>query len=546
MRPIADIVRDIGLAESDVSFYGPHAAKLTHAALRRLTEAPPRGQLVLVSALTPTKYGEGKTTTSVALAQGLHRIGRSAIAALREPSMGPIFGAKGGGTGGGKSTLEPSAQINLHFTGDLHAVSAANNLLAALTDNAMHFRLDGAPDARKVSWRRVMDMNERSLRNIVIGLGGATGGVPREASFDITAASEIMASLCLASSFKDLKVRLGRLIVGYDAAERPCTATALGATGAMAAILADAALPNIVQTTDGVPALVHGGPFANIAHGCSSVLSTKAALALADIVVTEAGFAFDLGGEKFFDVKCRTSGLWPSAVVLVVTSRALRAHGGDADLTATGDAITAALTRGMVNVDRHVRAVGQFGFQPVIAINAFDRDSDAELLTIERLCAERGLLVARHEGFAKGGAGTEALARAVATALETKAPAPRFLYPLEATFEQKVEAVASRVYGAQNVHFESAALKEFARATALGFGDFPICVAKTHLSLSDDPSLGGDPPPFTLHVRDARLRAGAGFMLVLTGEIQTLPALPKKPAAFGIDATDDGEVIGVR
>ena len=549
MRPILDVAAELGLGPDDVSLYGRNTAKLTHRTLRRLTDGEPRGRrgkLILVTALTPTKYGEGKTTTSVALAQGLARLGKRALAALREPSMGPIFGAKGGGTGGGRASLEPSAQINLHFTGDLHAISAANNLLAALADNAMHFRLDGAPDVRKVTWRRVLDMNERALRKIVIGLGGSTGGVPREAAFDITAASEVMAAVCLATSFADLKARLGRLIVGYDSADRPVTAASLGATGPMAAILADAILPNLAQTSDGVPALVHGGPFANIAHGCSSVLSSKAALALADYVVTEAGFAFDLGGEKFFDIKCRTSGLWPSAVVVVATVRALRAHGDDPDLHATGADALAAIERGMVNLDRHVTAIRRFGFDPVVAINAFDRDSPAELEALEGFCHERGLRVARHTAFANGGEGATALAEAVELATSVPAPAPRFLYPLEATPQEKLYAIATQVYGATDVSFEPQALAEIARAKAIGFENVPICVAKTHLSLSDDPTLGGNPPPFTLHVREMRIRAGAGFLLALTGEIQTLPALPKKPAAFGIDATDDGEVVGVK
>ncbi len=542
LRPILDVAHDLALSAEDVSLQGRNMAKLTHGTVNRLLAATPRGRLVLVSAITPTKYGEGKTTTSITLGQGLRARGVSTLVALREASMGPIFGAKGGGTGGGRSCLEPSAQINLHCTGDLHAITAANNLLAALTDNAIHFRSPGAPDARRVTWRRVMDMNERALRHIVTGLDGALS----ETAFDITAASEVMAAVCLAGSLADLKVRLAKLIVGYDGQDRPVTAQSLGATGPMAAILADAVLPNLVQTSDGTPAFVHGGPFANIAHGCSSVIGSRAALALADVVVTEAGFAFDLGGEKFFDIKCRQSGLWPSAVVLVVTARALRAHGGDAELEADTTGAIEAIERGMANVDRHVRAIRSFGFDPVIAINTFDRDTAGELDAIEAACRSRGLTVAHHTGFAHGTEGGLALADAVQKALESPAPLPQFSYELDADYETKITAIATRVYGAEAVTFAPAALKEFKRAVALGLGDLPVCVAKTHLSPSDDPALGGDPPPFTLNVREARIRAGAGFLLALTGEILTMPALPKSPAALGIDVTDDGEITGVR
>ncbi|MBT9559662.1 MAG: formate--tetrahydrofolate ligase [Myxococcales bacterium] len=547
LRPILDVAQDLALTADEVSLQGRNMAKLTHLAVKRLLAEEPRGKLVLVSAITPTKYGEGKTTTSITLGQGLRARGVKTLVALREASMGPIFGAKGGGTGGGRASLEPSAQINLHCTGDLHAITAANNLLAALTDNAIHFRSPGAPDPRRVTWRRVMDMNERALRHIVTGLDGALS----ETAFDITAASEVMAAVCLASSLADLKARLGRLIVGYDGQDRPVTAQSLGATGPMAAILADAVLPNLVQTSDGTPAFVHGGPFANIAHGCSSVIGSRAALALADVVVTEAGFAFDLGGEKFFDIKCRQSGLWPSAVVLVVTARALRAHGGDAELTAdadgaAGDGAVGAILRGMANVDRHVRAIRSFGFEPVVAINIFDRDTAAELDAIDAACRSRGLTVARHTGFAHGTEGGLALADALMTALAAPAPAPQFSYDLDADYETKITAIAKRVYGADGVTFAPAAQKEFKRAVALGLGNLPVCVAKTHLSPSDDPALGGDPPPFTLNVREARIRAGAGFLLALTGEILTMPALPKAPAALGIDVTDDGEITGVR
>jgi formate--tetrahydrofolate ligase len=546
MRPIIEIASRLQLVPEDLRLNGPHLAKLTYATLKRLTQAPPTGALVLVTALTPTKHGEGKTTVSIGLAQGLAARRRKAVLALREPSMGPVFGMKGGGTGGGRASVVPSADINLHFTGDLHAITAANNLLAAIIDNALHFRLEPAPDARRVTWRRVLDVNDRSLRHVVLGLGGTMDGIPRESAFDITAASEIMALLCLSSGVTDLKERLGRLVVGFDAKDKPLTAAALGAVGPMAATLRDALLPNLVQSSDGVPALVHGGPFANIAHGCNSIMATRAALGLGEFVVTEAGFASDLGMEKFFDIKCRTAGLWPRAVVVVVTSRALRAHGGDAELKATGAEVRGVLEKGMPNLERHVANVRRFGFDPVIAINVFDRDTEDELATIEKLCADRGLTAARCEGYARGGEGAMELGAKVEQAAARPQPEPRFLYPLEASAQDKVRAIARDMYGANEVAFSDLANRAIARFEGAGYGKLPICVAKTPLSFSDDPGGGGNPAPFTLHVRDVALRAGAGYLLALTGEIQTLPGLPRVPNANRIDLTEDGEIVGVQ
>ncbi len=534
MLPITDVAKKVGLSADDIVQYGP-LAKLSWPTVNRLRESGKRGKLVLVSAMTPTKYGEGKTTTSIGLVQGLARRGVKAMAALREPSLGPVFGAKGGGTGGGKAVLEPSARINLHCTGDLHAITAANNLLAALVDNAINF------DQRRfksVTWKRCIDMNDRFLRNTVIGLGGTANGVPREDGFDITAASEVMATLCLADGVADLKARLARLIVGIDKDNKPITAGDLQAVGAMAALLGDALLPNLAQTGEGVPALIHGGPFANIAHGCNSVVATKAALALADVVVTEAGFAFDLGGEKFLDLKCRMADLWPHAVVLVATARALRAHGGD-------EPGLPALERGFANVARHIQSIRGFGVEPILALNIFATDTEEELALIEKMARSEGVKVARNRGFVDGGPGSEALADVVMAALEAPAPAPRFSYHLTDSFETKVNEVARKVYGAKGAELSAEAQKDLERIKKWGFGTLPVCMAKTHLSLSDDPSKPGAPSDFTITVRQVRVSAGAGFLLALTGDILTMPGLPKQPAAFGLDLTEAGEVTGV-
>ena len=534
MLPIVDVAKKLGLTADDLVQYGP-LAKLSWATVNRLKERGPKGKLVLVSAMTPTKYGEGKTTTSIGLVQGLARRGVNAMAALREPSLGPVFGAKGGGTGGGKASLEPSARINLHCTGDLHAITAANNLLAALVDNAINF---GQRQFKQVTWRRCIDMNDRFLRNTVIGLGGAANGVPREDGFDITAASEIMATLCLSGGVADLKARLARLIVGVDKDGKPVTAGDLNAVGAMAALLGDALLPNLAQTTEGVPALVHGGPFANIAHGCNSVMATRAALSLADIVVTEAGFAFDLGGEKFLDLKCRMSGLWPSAVVLVATARAIRAHGGDQPGLES-------IERGFANVRRHIASIRSFGLEPVLAVNVFAQDTAEELALIEKLAAAENVRVARNSGFLEGGAGSEALAALVEETLQKPSQPAKFTYELSDSFDEKVNAIARKIYGADGAIVSATAQKDLERLTKWGLGSLPVCMAKTHLSLSDDPDKPGAPSGFTITVRHVRASAGAGFLLALTGEILTMPGLPKVPAAYQLDLTESGEVTGV-
>lgn len=535
MRPITEVAASLDLKPDDLLLYGP-LAKLSWPTMKKLSGSSRKGKLVLVSAMTPTKYGEGKTTTSIGLVQGLRKRNVRALAALREPSLGPVFGAKGGGTGGGKATLEPSARINLHCTGDLHAITAANNLLAALIDNAINF------DQRRfkqVTWRRCIDMNDRFLRNAVIGLGGPASGVPREDGFDITAASEVMATLCLSDGVADLKARLGRLIVGVDKDGKPVTAKDLNAVGAMAALLGDALLPNLAQTTEGCPALVHGGPFANIAHGCNSIAATKAALALADVVVTEAGFAFDLGGEKFLDLKCRAAGLWPHAVVLVATARALRFHGGDQPGLAS-------IEKGFANLRRHLQAIRGFGLEPIVSLNVFATDTEEELALVEKLVRAEGATVARNEGYVKGGEGSVAVAEAVERALAKPAPAPKFTYELDASPEDKIRAIAQKVYGAKDIELTQDARKDLERIKAWGFDKWPVCMAKTHLSLSDDPSKQGAPEGFTVAVRQMRVSAGAGFILALTGEILTMPGLPKVPAAYNLDLREDGEVTGVQ
>ncbi|MBS0496373.1 MAG: formate--tetrahydrofolate ligase [Proteobacteria bacterium] len=541
MKPIVDIAAKLNLQPDNLMLFGEHMAKLQLSVLPE-KGTQPKGKIVLVSAINPTRMGEGKTTVSIGLAQGLAYIGQRVALALREPSLGPIFGIKGGGTGGGRCQLEPSTRINMHFTGDIHAVGAAHNLLAALLDNAVHFRSGLDLEHRQVFWRRVLDMNDRSLRQAVIGLGGRLNGVPRETGFDITAASEVMAILCLAEDLADLKARLGRILVGFDRSGNPVTAQSLRATGAMAALLHDAMLPNLVQTTEGVPAFVHGGPFGNIAHGCNSVIATKAAAAYADWVVTEAGFGFDLGAEKFFDLKCRSSGLWPSTVVLVVTARALRVHGGgDPALPGSIEEIE----HGLPHLEHHVESVRAFGFEPVIAINRFLGDTDAELNAIEQYCTGLGLNSALFTGFADGGAGAEALAHAVIAATARLQPPVRYLYDLNDSPEDKIAAVARTIYGASEVEFSRAAKKDLERIRALGYDRLPVCIAKTHLSLSSDPAKVGHPEAFPLPVESVRIAAGAGYLLVMTGDIVTMPGLPHDPAAHRIDLSDDGDIMGV-
>lgn len=458
------------------------------------------------------------------------------------PRRAPSLASRAAGTGGGRCQIEPSTRINMHFTGDLHAVGAAHNLLAALLDNAIHFRSELDLEHRQIFWRRVLDVNDRALRQAVIGLGGRLNGVPREAGFDITAASEIMAILCLYEDLSDLKARLGRILVGFDRSGDPVTAQSLQATGAMAALLQDAILPNLVQSTESIPTFVHGGPFGNIAHGCNSVIATKTAAACADFAVTEAGFGFDLGAEKFFDLKCRSSGLWPSAVVLVVTARALRIHGGG-DPTHTGP--IKEIERGLEHLNHHVHSVRAFGFEPVIAINCFEGDTKQELAAIEKRCARLGLNTARFTGFADGGRGAEALAQAVTTTVTQPTPPAHYLYGLEAPPEEKIATVARTIYGASDLEFSRTARKDLEQIRSLGYDRLPICIAKTHLSLSGNPAQVGKPTKFTLPVESVRIAAGAGYLLALTGDIVTMPGLPHDPAAYRIDLSDDGEISGI-
>lgn len=541
LRPILDIAADAGIDESLVECYGRYKAKLC---LPPDFGAGKSGKLVLVTAVTPTSAGEGKTTVTIGLADGLRRLGRSAVLALREPSLGPVFGLKGGATGGGHAQIVPMEDINLHFTGDIHAVGAANNLLAAMLDN--HIRQGNALgiDISSICWKRCVDMNDRQLRCIKDGLGGKANGVPREDGFDITVASEIMAILCLASSMHDLKERLARIVVAFDTEGRPVTAADLKAVGAMAALLKDAIKPNLVQTLEGTPAIVHGGPFANIAHGCNSVIATKTALALGDYAVTEAGFGADLGAEKFFDIKCRTAGLSPAAVVLVVTVRALKMHGG-VPKNALSQENVAAVVRGLPNLMRHARNIREvYGLPCVVAVNRFRTDTDEEVGAIVSACREKALSAVVATVWEDGGKGGEALAKEVVRLCEEKADF-RYCYEDSLSVTEKIDAVVRRVYGGSGVVISPAAQKQIDRLTALGFAELPVCIAKTQYSFSDDPKKLGAPEDFTVSVRGVRLSAGAGFIVALTGDVLTMPGLPRVPAAEGIDVTDDGVISGL-
>ena len=541
LRPILDIAADAGIDESLVECYGRYKAKLC---LPPDFGAGKSGKLVLVTAVTPTSAGEGKTTVTIGLADGLRRLGRSAVLALREPSLGPVFGLKGGATGGGHAQIVPMEDINLHFTGDIHAVGAANNLLAAMLDN--HIRQGNALgiDISSICWKRCVDMNDRQLRCIKDGLGGKANGVPREDGFDITVASEIMAILCLASSLHDLKERLARIVVAFDTEGRPVTAADLKAVGAMAALLKDAIKPNLVQTLEGTPAIVHGGPFANIAHGCNSVIATKTALALGDYAVTEAGFGADLGAEKFFDIKCRTAGLSPAAVVLVVTVRALKMHGG-VPKNALSQENVAAVVRGLPNLMRHARNIREvYGLPCVVAVNRFRTDTDEEVGAIVSACREKALSAVVATVWEDGGKGGEALAKEVVRLCEEKADF-RYCYEDSLSVTEKIDAVVRRVYGGSGVVISPAAQKQIDRLTALGFAELPVCIAKTQYSFSDDPKKLGAPEDFTVSVRGVRLSAGAGFIVALTGDVLTMPGLPRVPAAEGIDVTDDGLISGL-
>ncbi|HEY9855017.1 MAG TPA: formate--tetrahydrofolate ligase [Stenomitos sp.] len=542
LKPIMEVAAAAGLLPEEVEPYGHTKAKISLKALERLADRPD-GKLILVTAISPTKAGEGKSTTTVGLGQALARLGHPSIIALREPSLGPSFGMKGGAAGGGYAQIVPMEDINLHFTGDLHAITSANNLLAAMIDNHLHFGNALGLDPRQILWKRCMDLNERALRNVIVGLGGKANGVPREDHFEITAASEVMAILALASSVADLQERLGRIIVGFTWDGRPVTARDLKADGAMAVLLKDAIKPNLVQTLENSPALVHAGPFANIAHGCNSVLATRMALKLADYVVTEAGFGADLGAEKFFDIKCRTAGLTPAAAVVVATVRALKLHGG-ADANALGTPDVAALEAGLCNLEKHIETVRLYGLQPVVAINRFPTDSEQELLALERLSQRLGVDVVLSEVWAMGGEGGEALAEAVIKAANGPS-AFRPVYELSESIPNKIDAIVQRVYGGSGVHFEPAALKSLERIEQLGLGHLPVCIAKTQYSLSDDPTLLGRPTDFKVTVRDLKVSAGAGFVVVYTGEIMTMPGLPKRPSAelIGIDA--GGRTVGL-
>lgn len=542
MQPIYDIARTVGIDGAEIEPYGRYKAKVALSVLGQ----PPRGKgkLILVTAITPTPAGEGKTTTTIGLADALRRIGKDAAVALREPSLGPVFGRKGGATGGGYAQVVPMEDIDLHFTGDFHAIGAANNLLAAILDNHIQQGNALGIDPRRITWRRCVDMNDRQLRCIVDGLGGKANGVPHEDGFDITVASEIMAVLCLAESMADLKARLGRIIVGYTYDGRPVTAADLKAVGAMAALLRDALKPNLVQTLEGTPAFVHGGPFANIAHGCNSVLATRMAMHSCDYAVTEAGFGADLGAEKFLDIKCRLAGLRPDAAVVVATVRALKMHGGLA-LSALGAEDLDALRRGVPNLLHHVRCIcDTFGLPCVVAINRFPTDTDREITLLTELCGELGVHVVLSTVWADGGRGGEALAREVVRLCEAENHF-RFAYDLDAPVEEKISAIVRRVYGGAGAEILPAARKQIRELETLGFGSLPVCIAKTQSSLSDDPALLGAPEGFTVTVRSVKVSAGAGFLVALTGDVLTMPGLPKIPAAENIDVDDDGRITGL-
>lgn len=543
MLPIVDIAREVGLDEKDIEMYGHYKAKITPEVSRRLADKPD-GKLVLVTAINPTPAGEGKSTTTVGLGMAMRKLGKNAIIALREPSLGPCMGVKGGAAGGGYAQVVPMEDINLHFTGDLHAITTAHNLLAALLDNHLHQGNQLNIDPRRVVFKRVMDMNERALRNIVIGLGGRTNGFPREDGFDISVASEVMAILCLASDLEDLKERLGKIVVAYNTKKQPVTAADLNAQGAMALLLKDAIKPNLVQTLENGPAFIHGGPFANIAHGCNSVAATKLGLKLGDYLITEAGFGADLGAEKFLNLKCRLAGLKPEAVVLVATVRALKMHGGvaKADLAAEN---LEALESGMSNLEKHVENIRKFGLPLVVAINRFPTDTEAELDLVAKICQKIGVPWALSEVWAKGGEGGISLAEELLKILDEGTADFKTLYPVDASIKQKITAIAREIYGADGVEFTKSALQDIRALEKNGFDKMPICMAKTQYSLSDDPTLLGRPSGFTVTVREVKVSAGAGFVVAITGDIMTMPGLPKEPAACNMDITSDGVITGL-
>lgn len=542
VQPIVEIARQLNITEAELELYGRHKAKIALDTWNQI-EKKPDGKLILVTAINPTPAGEGKTTTSVGLGDALHYLGKKAAIALREPSLGPCFGVKGGAAGGGYAQVVPMEDINLHFTGDFHAITSAHNLLAAVIDN--HLQQGNALDidVRRITWRRVLDLNDRALRNIVCGMGGKAHGVPRESGFDITVASEMMAILCLAKDLEDMKERIGRIVVAYTRDGRPVRAAELKVTGALTLLFKDAIKPNLVQTLEGTPAFIHGGPFANIAHGCNSIMATKFALKLADYVVTEAGFGADLGAEKFLDIKCRFAGFHPNAVVIVATVRALKMHGGlpKAELDKTD---MAALEAGMANLEKHIENVHKFGLPVVVAINAFPTDTPEELAFVERKCNALGAQVAISEVWAKGGSGGVALAQKVLEALEQPSDF-KYLYAASDSIATKIETIAREIYGADGVVFTAAAKKSLEEFEAMGMTDLPVCMAKTQYSLSDDQTKLGRPSGFRITVRELRLAAGAGFVVAMTGNILTMPGLPKRPAAEQMDIASDGKITGL-
>lgn len=543
LRPITEIAEKLGIKEDELEQYGRYKAKINNSVMTRLKDQPD-GKLILVTAINPTPAGEGKTTTNVGLSMALERIGKNVMTTLREPSLGPCFGIKGGAAGGGYSQVVPMEDINLHFTGDFHAITSAHNLLAAMLDNHIHQGNKLRIVTKNIVWDRVLDMNDRALRHIVIGMGKKGDGVTRESSFQITVASEIMAILCLAEGIEDLKDRLGRMVVAYNEDKEPVTAADLNAVGAMALLLKDAIKPNLVQTLENTPAIVHGGPFANIAHGCNSVVATKTALKLADYVITEAGFGADLGAEKFLDIKCRYAGLKPDTVVIVATIRALKYNGGKA-LSELSIEDLEALSRGASNLKRHIENIRKFGIPSVVAINRFPTDTDAEIELIREKCKEEGVDTVLSEVFTKGGEGGIELAHKVVDICENKESKFKPIYPLDMSIKEKIEKVAREIYGADGVNYEDDAAKKIKSLTNLGFDRLPVCIAKTQYSFSDDPGLLGAPSGFNIHVRDVKISAGAGFIVVLTGEIMTMPGLPRIPHAEGMDILEDGTIIGL-
>lgn len=543
MKPIIEVAEECGITTDDLELYGKYKAKISDEYINRIKDNE-NGKLILVTAINPTPAGEGKTTTSVGLGDAFHKLGKNVVIALREPSLGPCFGIKGGAAGGGYAQVVPMEDLNLHFTGDFHAITSANNLLAALLDNHIQQGNELGIDTRSVVWKRCLDMNDRVLRNIVVGLGNKMDGTVREDHFVITVASEIMAVLCLSDDMEDLKKRLGRMVVAYNYAGEPVTASQLNAVGSMAALLKDALKPNLIQTLEHTPALVHGGPFANIAHGCNSVRATKTALKMADYCITEAGFGADLGAEKFFDIKCRMAGLKPDAVVLVATVRALKYNGGvaKADL---GTENLEALKKGIVNLEKHIENLKKYGVPVVVTLNAFATDTKNELAFVQKFCEDRDCEFALSEVWEKGGAGGVALAQKVLDTLEQKESYFKVIYDDEKTLKEKIETVAKEIYGADGVSYVASAEKQLKQLESLGFGNMPVCMAKTQYSLSDDQTKLGRPENFNITVREAYVSAGAGFVVVLTGTVMTMPGLPKTPAAFQIDVNSDGVITGL-